>query len=204
MSDIKTFRAVEQGFHLGRLIQPEATFTVDLDAYKDETGDDFKPNWAVEVTDGHEPTADNAGEQEQMNLRPANQPVIERSDQPLPQFHPTAETSPQASEAAKLAVEQANAENGDKSVPVQTTAEILAEQARQGQQSTEAQAAPAAKPRRSRKRPDANTIDTGTDASDAEKANAAEKSEAEKSAADDAGDAHNEADGNEADGNEFV
>lgn len=201
MSDIKTFRAVEQGFHQGRLIQAEATFTVDLDLYKDETGDDFKPNWAVEVSDDHAATPDNAGEQEAMNLVPANQPVIERPDQPLPQFHPTAEVTPAAapvqSEAAKLAVEQANAENGDKSVPVKTTAEILAEQAAAG---TPAVEAPSPKPRRSRRKPDANSIDTGTDASDAQKEEAAEASEAEVEAADAAetpAEDHDE-------GNEFV
>lgn len=186
---IKTFRAVEQGFHLGRLIQADATFTVDLDAYEDETGDAFEPNWAVEIDDGHKPTPDNVGEQEALEGvldRDAALPQIAHPDQPLPEFHP----------ALALSVAQANAENGDKTVPVKTTAEILAEQAaQQGTPAVETPAAP--KPRRRTKRPDSNTVDTGTDASDAEKADAKEASEAEKKADDAKGD-------DDEDGNDFV
>ena len=191
---IKTFRAVEQGFHLGRLIQPEATFAVDTDAYEDETGDEFKPNWAVEVDDGHEPTVDNVGQQEALNLDPAPAlPVIDRPDQPLAQFHPAVNAEP-AQSAQELAKAQAEAENGDPSVPVRTTAEILAEQAAAGTPTVETPAAP--KARRSRRKPGENSVDTGTDASDAQKADAADASEAEKTAADEA--EHDD------DGNDFV
>ena len=193
----KTFRAVEQGFHAGLLIQPGATFTVDLDAYKDETGVDFKPNWAVEVDDGHETTPTDVGQQEQLNIDPAAAlPTIDRPDQPLAPFHPAVNV-PQ-SEAAKLSVEQAKAENGDPSVPVRTTAEILAEAAAQGQPAVETPAAP--KARKSRRKPDSNSIDTGTDASDAQKDEAEDASQAEVDAAKDA----DKAEGGEDDGNEFV
>lgn len=208
MSDIKTYRAVEQGFHQGRLIQPDATFTVDLDAYRDEHDAEFEPNWAVEVTDGHAPTPDNVGEQEALDAvidKDAALPKIARPDAPLPDFHPAlavdtanepaepAQAEP--SEAAKIAVEQANAENGDKSVEVKTTAQLLAEAA--AQQQPQSEQTPSPKPRRSRRKPDSNSIDSGTDASDAQKADAEEASKAEKDAAD-------KAEGGEDDGNEFV
>lgn len=192
----KTFRAVEQGFLFGRLINPEATFPVDLDDYKDRTGDDFEPNWAVEVDDGHKATPGNVGEQEQLNIDPAAAlPTIDRPDQPLPQFHPAVNV-PQ-SEAAKLSVDQAKAENGDPSVPVKTTAELLAEAAAQGQPALE-QPKPA---RRSRRKPESNSIDTGTDASDAQKDEAKDASKAEVDAAKDADKAEGEG---EDDGNDLV
>lgn len=197
---IKTFRAVEQGFHLGRLIQADATFTVDLDAYEDETGDKFEPNWAVEVDDGHAPTPDNVGEQEALDGvldRDAGLPKIAHPDQPLPQFHPALaiDTSNEdANSSQRIALDQANAENGDKTVPVRTTADILAEQAAQAPV-VETPAEP--KPRRSRRKAGENSIDTGTEPSDAEKADAADASKAEADAAD-------KAEGEDDDGNDFV
>lgn len=198
----KTFRAVEQGFHLGRLIQADATFIVDLDAYEDETGDKFEPNWAVEVDDGHAPTPDNAGEQEALDGvldRDAALPKIAHPDQPLPQFHPalavdTSTDEAGANSAQKIALDQANAENGDKTVPVRTTADILAEQAAKPPV-VETPAEP--KTRRSRRKAGENSIDTGTEPSDAEKADAADASKAETDAAD-------KAEGEDDDGSAFV
>jgi hypothetical protein len=165
---VKTFRAVQQGYHAGRLINPEATFTVDTEAYRDEFETEFEPNWAVEVHDGHAETPGNVGDQEQLNVNPAAAlPTIAREDQPLAQFHPTV--------AQAIAVEQASAENGDPSTPVKSTAELLAEQA-----------AAAPKKRKSARKPGESSIDTGTDASEAEKAEATDASKAEVEAGENA------------------